>query len=85
MKNSLVDLNNHLFAQIEKLGDDDFKGEKLEEEIRRADSMIKVAHEIVNVADTVLQVAKLKQGFSEAEVPEFLLGKKSKKPLEINQ
>ena len=34
MKNTLGDLNNHLFAQLEKLGDDDLTGEELESELR---------------------------------------------------
>lgn len=34
MKNTLGDLNNHLFAQLEKLGDDDLTGEELERAIR---------------------------------------------------
>lgn len=38
MNNTLGDLNNHLFAQLEKLGDDDLRDEKLDEEIRRAKS-----------------------------------------------
>ena len=33
MKNTLGDLNNHLFAQLEKLGDEDLKGDELEAEI----------------------------------------------------
>lgn len=32
-KNTLVDLNNHLFAEMERLGDEDLKGEELEEEL----------------------------------------------------
>ena len=34
MKNTLTDLNNHLFAQLEKLGDDDLTGEELNTEIK---------------------------------------------------
>ena len=29
-KNTLVDLNNHLFAEMERLGDEDLKGEELD-------------------------------------------------------
>jgi len=36
MKNTLVDLQNHLFEMIEKLNDDDLTGDKLDEEIKRS-------------------------------------------------
>lgn len=46
-KNTLGDLNNHLFAQLEKLNDDDLTGEKLDTEIKRTESMVKVSEQII--------------------------------------
>lgn len=47
MKNTLGDLNNHLFAQLEKLSDDDLTGDGLEAEIKRAEAMSKVSEQII--------------------------------------
>jgi hypothetical protein len=47
MKNKLGDLNNALFAQLERLGEEDTKGNKLLEEINRAKAITGVAHEII--------------------------------------
>ena len=41
-KNTLADLNNHLFEQLERLNDDDLTGEKLQEERERAKSMASI-------------------------------------------
>ena len=35
-RNTLMDLNNHLFAELERLGDEDLSQEELEKEIARA-------------------------------------------------
>ena len=35
MKNKLTDLNNHLFAELERLSDEDLQGEELTAEINR--------------------------------------------------
>jgi len=55
MKNTLGDLNNHLFAQLERLGDEDLTGDKLLEEINRAKAVTDVASHIVSTGSLVLK------------------------------
>lgn len=43
MKNTLQDLNNHLFEQLERLNDEDLTDEQLDRELRRAEGMSKIA------------------------------------------
>jgi hypothetical protein len=58
MQNKLSDLNNHLFCEIERLGDEDLKGEDLAEEIRRAHAITQVAGQIINGGRLVLEASK---------------------------
>ena len=58
MQNTLGDLNNHLFAQLERLSDEDLKGDQLEEEIRRAKSVNDVASRIIANGSLVLQAKR---------------------------
>ena len=55
MKNTLGDLNNHLFAQLERLGDEDIKGEELVEEIERAKAVTVVASQIISNGSLALK------------------------------
>lgn len=50
-KNTLGDLNNHLFAQLEKLDDDDLSGEALEAEIKRSEAIAKVSEQIIKAGE----------------------------------
>lgn len=59
MKNKLSDLNNHLFAQLERLADEGLTGGNLEQEIKRGEAVAKVADQIVRSASVQLQAAKL--------------------------
>lgn len=50
MKNKIDDLRNHLFAQLERLGDETIKGDDLKEEIQRAKAVSEVSAQIVDTA-----------------------------------
>lgn len=58
MKNKLVDLNDHLFETIERLNDEDLKGEELEIEMNRAKAIAGVAQTIINNGDLMLKAQK---------------------------
>ncbi len=72
MKNKLSDLNNHLFAQLERLGDEDLKGDALLEEMGRAKVVANVAQQIINNGNLVLNAMKTKEEyFSQKALPEI--------------
>lgn len=48
MKNTLSDLNNYLFEQIERLTDDELDDEGLEKEIKRSGAVQKIAKTIID-------------------------------------
>lgn len=77
MNNKLIDLNNHLFAEIERLGDEDIKGENLEKEIERAKAISNVASQIIANGALALKAEQFRSDFvsaKEAKVPKFLEG-----------
>lgn len=47
MKNTLTDLNNYLFEQLERINDDSLDPEQLERELRKTDSIVKVSEKII--------------------------------------
>lgn len=73
MKNTLGDLNNHLFMQLERLNDEDLKGDKLTDEIERSKAVTNVAKEIIANANIVLQAKKYTTEYL-SEVPKMLEG-----------
>lgn len=59
MKNKLGDLNDHLFSQLERLGDEDMSPEDVEREAKRADAIVAVADQIIENSKLRLSAAKL--------------------------
>lgn len=57
-RNTLGDLNNHLFAQLEKMDDDELTGEQLDNEIRRTEAMAKISEQIVKNGELQFRAMK---------------------------
>jgi hypothetical protein len=76
MKNTLGDLNNHLFAQLERLSDEDIKGDDLKEEIERAKAVTQIATKIIENGSLVLQAKRLHDNRMDADLklPKMLEG-----------
>ena len=58
MKNTLSDLNNYLFEAIERINDDELSMEELDKEIRRSESVNKIAKTIIDNGNLALQAKK---------------------------
>lgn len=58
MKNTLNDLNNYMFEQIERLQDDSLDEEALEKEIKRSNAVQKVAKTIIENGALALEAKK---------------------------
>lgn len=59
MKNKLSDLNDHLFAQLERLGDEDLTSEQIADEVKRTEAITEVADQIISNANLQLKAASL--------------------------
>ena len=76
MKNTLGDLNNHLFAQLERLSDEDLSGDQLKEEIERAKSVAIISSKVIENGSLVLEAKKLADDRMDADtkLPKMLEG-----------
>ena len=80
MRNTLTDLNNHLFEQLERLNSDELTAEDLEKELRRAEGMTKVAAQIIQNGElaykTMVHLTEYGSVNRTIQVPEMLEVKK---------
>ena len=61
MNNKLSDLNNHLFAEIERLSDEELNEDELKSEIDRARAITSVSKQIIENGALALKAEKFKQ------------------------
>lgn len=64
-RNKLTDLNDHLFAQIEKMSDEETPADN--DAIRKAEAIAKLADQIVKTHKLVLDAARLTANLSDEE------------------
>lgn len=72
MKNTLTDLNNHLFAQLERLSNEDLTQEQLTFESERAKSISIIAKGIVDNASLVMESRKVIPDILPNSMPKFI-------------
>jgi len=68
-KNKMSDLNNHLFAQLERLAVERLTPEQIEQECKRTDAIVSLADQVSRNADLQLKAAKLYAEHGQAVLP----------------
>lgn len=58
MKNTLTDLNNYLFEQLERLNDDELTGDMLDQELKKTEALTKVAEKIIQNGELAFKTMK---------------------------
>ena len=71
MKNKLMDLNNHLFEQLERLNDEDLKDDALKAEIKRAKTISSIASKIIDNGSLMLRGQEFNKEYLESPAEVF--------------
>ena len=58
MKNTLADLNNYLFEQLERLNDDELTDDQLERELKKTDNIVKISEKIIQNGELAFKTMK---------------------------
>ena len=69
MRNTLSDLNNYLFEELERLTDESLTEEQLHREVLRSKSVQSIAQTIVNNAELALNT--MKQIYEQGDKPDL--------------
>lgn len=63
MGNTLLDLNNILFDQLERLSADGMSDEELERQLKKTDQIVKVAEKIIDTGELAFKAIQHKDKF----------------------
>ena len=63
MKNTLSDLNNYLFEQLERLNDDELTPEELDRELQKTDSIVKISEKIIENGELAFKAIQHKDKY----------------------
>lgn len=78
-RNTLVDLNDYLFLQIERLNDEELTGEALETELKKSRALSQLAGNVIGAAGLVLEATKFNNDYETAgKAPRLLIGNSSR-------
>ena len=58
MKNTLSDLNNYLFEQLERLNDDEMTDEQMDRELRKAEGIVRISEKIIENGELAFKTMK---------------------------
>ncbi|MDF2141225.1 hypothetical protein [Paenirhodobacter sp. CAU 1674] len=68
-KSKLANLDEHLFAALERLSDEDLSSEQIEIEVKRSGAIVEIADQVTENARVKLAAAKLFAEHGEAVLP----------------
>ena len=72
-RNTLGDLNDHMFAELERLGDESMDETRMKAEIERARAITGIAQQVIANANTVLRTLEFQDSqVGDATVPRML-------------
>lgn len=76
MKRSLVDLNEYLFDELDRLSNEDLTGEELSLEVNRSNAITRIAERVIASADISMRALKMKNDAMDAsfKLPRLLDG-----------